>query len=136
MKGGEKSRFITQLGYELRKYNPDTIFEEKLQGPRSPSTGEYNGITMARTPVIMTRLMDKAVKGFSPSSLNLYIRCPLQFYFQELLGLSEAETVEETIEAKTMGTVIHSVFQQVYQPFVGKFVDPAALLERTNETEK
>ena len=84
----------------------------------------------------MTRLMDKAVKGFSPSSLNLYIRCPLQFYFQEMLGLSEAETVEETIEAKTMGTVIHSVFQQVYQPFAGKFIEAESLLESINETEK
>jgi ATP-dependent helicase/nuclease subunit B len=136
MKGGEKSRFITQLGYELKKYNPETIFEEKLLGPHSPSTGAEKGITKAKTPVIMARLMAKANKGFSPSSLNLYIRCPLQFYFQEMLGLSEAETVEETIEAKTMGTVIHNVFQQVYQPFVGKFVSPDSLLERINETEK
>lgn len=136
MKGGEKSRFITQLGYELKKYNPDTIFEERLLGPRSPSTGEDKSIKMIKTPAIMARLMEKAHKGFSPSSLNLYIRCPLQFYFQEMLGLSEAETVEETIEAKTMGTVIHSVFHQVYQPFTGKFIDPDSLLASINETEK
>jgi len=136
MKGGEKSRFITQLGYELKKYNPDTLFEEKLLSPSSPVTGENKGITMAKTPVIMARLMDKANKGFSPSTLNLYIRCSLQFYFQEMLGLSEAETIEETIESKTMGTAIHHVFQQVYQPFTGKFVDPASLLERIKETEK
>ena len=136
MKGGEKSRFITQLGYELKKYNPNTTIEEKLLGPRSPSTGEDKVIIMPKTPVIMARLMEKANKGFSPSSLNLYIRCPLQFYFQEMLGLSESETVEETIEAKTMGTVIHSVFQQVYRPFEGRFVDPSELLASINETEK
>jgi ATP-dependent helicase/nuclease subunit B len=136
MKGGEKSRFITQLGYELKKYNPDTIFEEKLLGPRSPSTGEVRGITIAKTPVILARLKVKADKGFSPSSLNLYIRCPLQFYFQEMLGLSEAETVEETIEARTMGTVIHSVFHQVYKPFLGKYIDPISLLESIHQTEK
>jgi len=136
MKGGEKSRFITQLGYELKKYNPDSIFEEKLLGPRPPSTGEDKGITMIKSSVIMARLMEKADRGFSPSSLNLYIRCPLQFYFQEVLGLSEAETVEETIEAKTMGTVIHSVFQQVFQPYLGKFADPDSLLEKIKETEK
>jgi CRISPR/Cas system-associated exonuclease Cas4 (RecB family) len=136
MKGGEKSRFITQLGYELKKYNPDTVFEESLLGPRSPSSLKDKSITMAKTPAIITRLMEKADKGFSPSSLNLFIRCPLQFYFQEMLGLSEVETVEETIEAKTMGTVIHSVFQQVYEPFTGKFADPSSLLERTHETEQ
>ena len=72
----------------------------------------------------MERLMEKSAKGFSPSTLNLYIKCPLQFYFQEILGLSEAETIEETIESKTMGTVIHQVFQKVYEPFTGKYVDP------------
>jgi CRISPR/Cas system-associated exonuclease Cas4 (RecB family) len=136
MKGGEKSRFITQLGYELRKYNPGTFFEEKLLGPNPPASVEDKGITVVKTPVSMGRLKDKANKGFSPSSLNLYIRCPLQFYFQEILGLSETETIEETIESKTMGTVIHHVFQQVYQPFTGKFVDAASLLERIKETEK
>lgn len=136
MKGGEKSRFITQLGYELKKFNPSTLFEEKLLGPHAPVTGADKGITVVKTPVIMARLMDKANKGFSPSTLNLYIRCSLQFYFQEMLGLSEVETIEETIESKTMGTAIHHVFQQVYQPFAGKFVDPDSLLERIKETEK
>lgn len=135
MKGGEKSRFITQLSYELKKYNPNISFEEKLLGPQSPSTSENKAITMAKTPVIMARLMDKTIKGFSPSSLNLYIRCPLQFYFQELLGLSEAESVEETIEARTMGTVIHAVFHKVYEPFTGKFVDPDSLMASIRETE-
>lgn len=136
MKGGEKSRFITQISYELKKYNHNTIYEERLLGPRSPVTGSDIGITIVKTPVLIARLLDKASKGFSPSSLNLFIRCSLQFYFQELLGLSEAESIEETIESKTMGTAIHHVFHQVYHPFTGKYIDPASLLERIKETEK
>ena len=84
----------------------------------------------------MERLMDRCGRGFSPSILNLYIKCPLQFYFQEILGLSEAETIEETIESRTMGTAIHQVFQQVYEPFTGKYVDPGILLGKIAETEK
>jgi CRISPR/Cas system-associated exonuclease Cas4 (RecB family) len=136
MKGGEKSRFITQLGYELRKFNPNTKFEENLLGPDPPAAGKNKAIIKAKSPEIMARLADKCNRGFSPSALNLYIRCPLQFYFQEILGLSEAETIEETIESKTMGTVIHQVFQKIYEPFAGKYVDPELLLERIAETEK
>jgi ATP-dependent helicase/DNAse subunit B len=84
----------------------------------------------------MERLMEKAMKGFSPSSLNTYIRCSLQFYFQEILGLSEADSVEENIEAKTMGTVIHQVFQKVYEPYAGKYVDPIELSAKLDLTEK
>jgi len=136
MKGGEKSRFITQVGYELKKINPKTTFEEKLLGPHPPATGNDKGISISKTPTIIERLMDKSSKGFSPSSLNLYIKCPLQFYFQEILGLSESETIEETIESRTMGTVIHQVFQQVYEPFTGKYIDPGILLGKITETEK
>lgn len=125
-----------QLGYELRKFNPGTEFEEQLLGPDSPGTGKEKAIIKAKTPVVMARLLEKSVRGFSPSALNLYIRCPLQFYFQEILGLSEAETIEETIESKTMGTVIHQVFQKVYEPFAGQYVDPGKLAGKTAETEK
>jgi CRISPR/Cas system-associated exonuclease Cas4 (RecB family) len=135
MKGGEKSRFITQLGYELKKFNPAIEFEEKLLGPSPPETGKDLSITMKKTPAVMARLMEKASRGFSPSALNVYINCPLQFYFQEILGLSEADTIEETIESRTMGTVIHQVFQKVYEPFTAKFVDPALLLEKLKDTE-
>jgi ATP-dependent helicase/nuclease subunit B len=136
MKGGEKSRFITQIGYELKKFNPKVIFEEKLLGPASPDTVKVDPIVRDKNAAVMARLMEKASRGFSPSSLNLFIRCPMQFYFQEILGLSEAETIEETIESKTMGTVIHQVFQKVYEPFTGKYADPAQLLEKNHSTEK
>ena len=41
-------------------------------------------------------LLEKiALKGFSPSSLTQYIRNPLDFYTQKILGLYESEEVEE-----------------------------------------
>jgi hypothetical protein len=136
MKGGEKSRFITQVGYELRKYNPGVFFEEKLLSPDPPETGNNTAIVKAKTPAVMEKLVGRAAGGFSPTTLNLYIKCPLQFYFQEILGLSEAETIEETVEAKTMGTAVHQVLQKVYAPFAGKFVDPVVLENRLKDTEK
>jgi ATP-dependent helicase/nuclease subunit B len=136
MKGGEKSRFITQVGYELARYNPKVSFSETLLGPGSPTEGTDKAIIVQKSPAIIERLMEKAKKGFSPSTLNTYIRCSLQFYFQEILGLSEAESVEETIESKTMGTVIHQVFQKVYEPYSGKYIDPKELAAKLDMTEK
>jgi ATP-dependent helicase/nuclease subunit B len=136
MKGGEKSRFITQIGYELKKYNPATIFEELLLRPNPPAAGLVQDITVAKTPSIMERLAEKSRKGFSPTSLNQFIKCPLRFYYQEILGLTEADSVEETIEARTMGTVIHHVFQEVFEPFTGKFVNPDELESSLKDTER
>jgi CRISPR/Cas system-associated exonuclease Cas4 (RecB family) len=136
LKGGEKSRFITQLGYELKKFNPQTDYEETLLRPNPPEAGAVKEIIVAKTPEIISRLTDKSARGFSPTALNLYIRCSLRFYFQEILGLTEAETVEETIETRTMGTVIHQVLQEVYEPFKENYVAPDALLARLADTEK
>ena len=136
MKGGEKSRFITQIAYELTKYNPGIKVEEILLRPNPPKAGQVKKITVNKTPSVMERLMLKADKGFSPTALNLYIKCSLKFYFQEILGLTEAETIEETIEAKTMGTVIHEVFQRIYDAFTGKVVEPESLLQNLDKTEQ
>ncbi len=127
MKGGEKSRFIMQLGYELKQYNPEISYNETLLRPNPPASGLQKEITVTKDPVIMARLMEKAVKGLSPSAFNLYINCPLSFYFQEILGLAEAESVEETIEAKTVGTAVHQAFYMIYEPFTGKYADAMAL---------
>jgi ATP-dependent helicase/nuclease subunit B len=136
MKGGEKSRFIMQLAYEFRKYNPLTVIEEELVRPNPPESGQVNPVIIKKSPAVMERLMAKTATGFSPTAFNHFIKCPLRFYFQEILGISEAETVEETIEAKTMGTVIHQVLQKVFEPFTGRAVDADALFASMKETEK
>jgi len=136
MKGGEKSRFIMQLDYELPKFNPNTKIIEQLLGPRSPGGNQGNTIIKDKTPLVMSRLMEKSTRGFSPSSLNLYINCPLQFYFQEIIGLSESETIEETIEMRTMGTAVHQVLQKVYEPYIGKYVDTENLKGKLAVTEE
>jgi ATP-dependent helicase/nuclease subunit B len=135
LKGGEKSRFITQISYELPKINPRISIKEILLSPVPPDMGAVKAISMPKTPRVMQALQDKTVRGFSPSALNLYIRCPLQFYFQEAMGIVEAEEIEETIEAKTMGSAIHQALYNIYKPYVGKYVDPEQLKEGAKNTE-
>jgi len=135
MKGGEKSRFITQISYMLPKINDRIRISETLLSPKPPGTGASNAISMPKTARVMQALMGKTNRGISPSALNLYIRCPLRFYFQEVLGITESEELEETIEAKTMGTAIHNVLYRIYKPFLGHFVDPGKLSEQAKNTE-
>jgi len=134
MKGGEKSRYITQIAYELKKYNNLIVIHDDLVIPAPPETGKAL-ISMPKTERVQKILAEKVLRGFSPSALNLYIRCPLQFYFQEVIGLSEMEELEETIESKTLGTVIHDVLYQVYKPFEGNYVEPARLRSRLDLIE-
>lgn len=117
--GGEKSRFITQLEVEKKpnhtlihkivQAHVPNIAHEKLSIPKSDSV-------MERLKVIATN------KGFSPSALTTYVRNPVQFYFQRVLSIQEVEEVEENIALNTLGTIIHKTLEELYKPFLNKFL--------------
>ena len=67
----------------------------------------------------MARIKSLANYGFSPSALTTYIRNPLDFYYQYILGVRDQEEVEETVAFNTLGTVVHNVLENFYKPFEG-----------------
>lgn len=114
---GEKSRFLTQLEIEKQpKHQVRTAFynaylPDKVNIP----------VEIFKTDAILDRLKEIAIgKGFSPSSLTNYLRNPIQFYYQRILGIKEADAVEESIAVNTLGTIIHEVLEKMYRPFEGK----------------
>lgn len=117
---GEKSRFLTQLAYELPKVNSRVVIDERLVNIPVEVSNTGNVIRIKKTDVIMARLKAIAERGFSPSLLNKYRNCSLQFYFHAIAGLKEVEEVEETIGADVLGNTIHEVLELLYTPFVGK----------------
>ncbi|UPT69083.1 MAG: PD-(D/E)XK nuclease family protein [Sphingobacteriales bacterium JAD_PAG50586_3] len=117
--GKEKSRFITQLVNELKG---PKIEQKLLEIPLG--TAHDNVISFKKTPAVIEKLtqIGQGDKGFSPSALTMFIRCPLQFYFRYVAGLKENEEVEETLEAATMGTVIHKVLETLFKPYLNQLL--------------
>ena len=116
---GERSRFITQLDVE-RRDNHNLTFE--MYHPEVPITA-YEPMVVPKDASVMQQLQEIATeKYFSPSALTNYVRNPVQFYFQRLLRVSEAEEVEENIAVNTLGTIIHAVLEDLYTPFVGRLL--------------
>ena len=114
---GEKSRFITQLEIE---HLPNHNFKKVFYNAIKPDT-IYQPIEIVKTQPILDRLKEIAtIKGFSPSALTNYLRNPIQFYYQRILGVRENEEVEENVAANTLGTIIHEVLEKMYQPFEGE----------------
>lgn len=113
---GEKSRFITQLEIE---HLPNHNFKKTFYNAIKPDT-IYQPIEIVKTQPILDRLKEIAtIKGFSPSALTNYLRNPIQFYYQRILGVRENEEVEENVAVNTLGTIIHEVLEKMYQPFEG-----------------
>lgn len=131
---GEKSRFITQLQFELQKYNPSHVITEKmLSGDTLPASSK-NHIAISKSdlnlaPIIYKLTTDNQYGGLSPSALITYKDCSLRFFFRYGAGIKETDDVEESAEANTQGSILHESLEMLYKPFIGR------VLKEENITE-
>ena len=121
---GEKSRFITQLQFELQKYSPHhTITEVMLGGGELPASSR-NVISIEKTdfnlaPIIKKLTTNDEYSGLSPSALITYKDCALRFFYRYGAGIKETEDVEESAEANTQGSILHESLEMLYKPYIG-----------------
>ncbi len=116
---GERSRFLTQLEIEKK---PLHNLESTIYNAYLPDKA-YEPMLIQKSDKVMERLKEIATgRGFSPSALTGYIRNPIQFYYQRVLRIREVDEVEESIALNTLGTIIHGALEELYKPFLGKFL--------------
>ena len=110
--GGEPSRLLQQL---LADPHPSHTIEHSLRSapvhiePAPPRS-------IDKTPALVTRLKKYTLEGFSPSSLSLYLRNPLDFYKQYVLRVQETIKPELGFAPRLLGNVIHKCLQWIYEP--------------------
>lgn len=134
----EKSRFITQLQMEMPAWNPNISIEEHIIALPPATDSLDHEIVVPKSQQIMQQLWGiNDSKGFSPSTLIHYIRCPLLFYFRHLVQIRENERLQETLEANTLGTVVHEVLQNLYeeQGLDGQVVQPGHINQMFSRVE-
>src|SRR5690606_23757480 len=51
-----------------------------------------------------------------------YVSCPLKFFYGRIAGFKEPETPPDQIEARLVGTMLHTVMEGFYSGFVGAAV--------------
>lgn len=110
----EKSRFINQLEFEVehKKLTPNiSIVKKSMSTIPQIKTIENNEIVVHKDQEILKKLQD--VK-YSASNLTTYIRCPLAFYLTYIERLEQIESVDENIENRVVGTIIHEILQTIF----------------------
>ena len=115
---GEMSRFMLQIMLESNhKINKLSIVSDMATTTCKPQTVE-------KTEDVMRGLMRRYDKSanrnskrplLTPTLINKYMRCQLQFYFKYVLGLNELDdTEDETIDNIHFGTIFHNASYKVY----------------------
>ncbi|MDR2146016.1 MAG: PD-(D/E)XK nuclease family protein [Tannerella sp.] len=132
MQSGEVSRYIHQLRYHYKV-------------PMRQKLSIYNISSSRVEPFIIEKDEDTAKlltlyesdKQLSASAINVYLDCPVKFYFSVLKGIEEEESVSETMENDLFGTILHSVMELSYKQLCGKLVTAdllKAISEKNNMT--
>ena len=131
LRKSEKSRFIHQLELEKNK-------NHKIEYYKSESNFENSEtiVLLEKTPAALKRIKEISLKGFSPSSLESYIKNPKDYYFQKLLNLKTEEVDEGFASHKIIGLVFHETIEFLYKPFIGKHLEKKALKESLLNTDK
>lgn len=132
--GGDKSRFLRQIIHELPSYNPDIRISEQILTFPSGDDSLTVPISIPKNASVMSLLEVKAQKGFSPTSLNAYRKCPLCFYFSEIAGIREPEIPDETIDPKILGQAVHLALNNLYKPFLGHHITPQHISGMKSDT--
>ena len=111
---GEMSRFLQQIIHE----SGWDIEHKILHNPVSPH--KVLPIEIKKTEKVlqsMARLNEgtRTFKGISPSALNTYLECQLQFYLKHIARIYEPKEVEEYLDVRVVGILLHEVMEKFYQ---------------------
>lgn len=119
---GEKSRFVTQLELMKTDIIKKIVTSKMLSQPITLKE-------ISKNQAVLNKLELFAKSGISPSSLTSYLHNPIQFYKQKILKIKEFDDVEETIAHNTLGTVVHETLDELYKPFIGKYLAESDIVE-------
>ncbi|NWF92960.1 MAG: PD-(D/E)XK nuclease family protein [Syntrophaceae bacterium] len=116
----EKSRFVEKLLWERQKREGRRDVESYVK------TIQYS-VTLKRESPRSIRKSPEMIEflrgySFSATSLNTYLHCPLQFYYEYVLGLTEREVVSEEFEKEEMGSFVHKVLCDYFRGKTGSIL--------------
>ena len=82
----------------------------------------------------------QGMKELSPTAINRYLRCPLEFYYNMVVGIKEPEdNDEDEIDNRIFGNIFHAAAQSLYTPYIGREIKKdqiQALLEDKRKLNK
>lgn len=128
---GEPSRFLRQLEFES-PYNFIHVQQDQEIGLQSKIRFE-----VAKEGKVLEQLNRYLDQGnpkpisLSATALTAYMDCPMKFFFKYVARLKEAPKIEENLEAKTIGTIVHAVLEQFYGELMA--IDPMITRDRIKE---
>jgi ATP-dependent helicase/nuclease subunit B len=117
----DRSRFVEKLLWERQREERKSA---GLLAAERVKAIQYAVTLRGQKPRSITK-SDEMIRfletyPFSASSLDRYLRCPLQFYYEYVLGLREKEIVSDELEREEIGLFVHQVLFNYFRERTGR----------------
>ena len=131
---GEKSRFMQQLLVE----SGQNIMQQRLRSGQE--TQIYRPEEIEKTDKVIERLLNRFDKArrkqdddkalLTPTAINKYMRCQLQFFYNYACDLYELEDADDaSMQRRLFGNIFHEAAENIYKQIMGpeKHIDKTCL---------
>lgn len=120
-----RSRFVEELLWDVEQQNnsllvPGTPPLRAATCEVRQSPGEVR--SLLRTPQLDAAMAAFLRRPLSASRLDVYLRCPLRFVWENLCRLRPRQEVNEGDDPAAVGTCLHAALRALYAPYLGKKV--------------
>jgi CRISPR/Cas system-associated exonuclease Cas4 (RecB family) len=128
LKTGEMSRFLQQMKYD-KSLKPEFLSSGfEIKNPESIET------SLARTEEHNRQLLsgladEEGIPYLSATAINTWLNCRMKFYYRYVNGLEEPESRGEEIDPAMLGTLLHDMMKNLYEPYLGKKIN-AGLIDQ------
>jgi len=119
--GNEMSRFMRQMMAET-----DIPIRYVRLMPENDRQHSETSMVVQKTEEMATMLREKYVNNsrhsLSPTAINTYLTCPLQFYYKYIANIYIDDKPEDGITPALMGTIFHDASQLFYEHLMKHYV--------------
>lgn len=121
-KSSQMSRYVHQLKVLYKPAGMKlNVIPFRLISPELPT------LQVVKTPEIMSELDKYLTPGtgrhLSASAIKKYLACPLSFYLEYIANFREDDEMRDWIDESTYGTIVHEVFEKMYNRCKTSFGD-------------
>ncbi len=105
----ERSPFVERLIWDIQK-----------AGGKPPENDIHFRVRFSQNdplPVAKNEIVAAALKNaeLSPSAIDVYLNCGLQFYYRYVLRLSEKDGIADEIQQRDIGIMMHEILHNFFQ---------------------
>jgi RecB family exonuclease len=119
---GEMSRFMLQTLAEKDQLFGEGQEIELRAFTANSETRAVEAISIKKDATVMKQLHERfnTERILSPSAINTYMKCPLKFYLNYVVGLRPEDEVSDDVDNAMFGTIFHDAMHHLYLPYERK----------------